>query len=235
MEQQKSGELFHFSFVVWQQLPAVTRRWGDRDAFTFELYSATGWTCIPPVTPDATNKLFVLKLTSMGLCVAQAENPSKSHPPHPPKKRLALQNSSWVQIGGVISWLDTQDQHVTCGTMGRYFPFFPHIGDIWKKNNSATALLTAALSCMQDTTEDGVRSLLAQLSGDGTLQWGHWRHLEASASKAGVVLLIHRCTLSITVNKYVEAAASRGAPCKVRTRPGAPDLDVSEVSLLISP
>lgn len=85
MEQQKSGELFHFSFVVWQQLPAVTRRWGDIDAFTFELYSATGWTCIPPVTPDATNKLFVLKLTSMGLCVAQAENPSKSHPRTTPK------------------------------------------------------------------------------------------------------------------------------------------------------
>lgn len=60
MELQKSGEFFFpFPFVIWQQLLAVTGKWGDRDAPTFELNPATGWTRIPPVTPDATNKLFV--------------------------------------------------------------------------------------------------------------------------------------------------------------------------------
>lgn len=78
MEQQESSELFHFSVVVWQQLLAVTRQWGDRDAFTFKLNPATECTRIPPVTPDATNKLFVLKLTSTWLFVwAQAERKKK--------------------------------------------------------------------------------------------------------------------------------------------------------------
>lgn len=60
-------QMFYFSLVLWQQLLAVTRKRGDRDAFTFGLNPATGWARIPPVTPDAANKLFVLKLTSMGL------------------------------------------------------------------------------------------------------------------------------------------------------------------------
>lgn len=224
-KQQKSGKLFHFSFVVWQQLLAVTRKWGDRDASTFGLNPATGWARIPPVTPDATNKLFVLKLTSMGLFVW--------------RKLKNKTNRNWVklngcvQIGEVTFWLVTQVSPVD---NSQYFPFgkgflFPPLVASGKRTNRPPRRWRLPSHACKTQRGTAIESPPTRQSGDGSLHGGHLHHLEASASSVGTVLLIYGCTLSITVHKYVEDAASWEVPCEVCT----PDLDVSKAPLLISP
>lgn len=111
--------------------------------------------------------------------------------------------------------------------------FFSHSWHLEEEIISHRAIGSCPLT---HASHNSVRSLLSprgvETRGFTEAIGAIWKH---PPSNAGVVLLIYGCTLSITVNKHVEAAASRLAPCEVCTRPGAPDLDVSGAPPLISP